>query len=175
MQSRLIEEQKTKVKYSYGAYNKIKGDCQWIRLSQGCPHQCPWCYEPYQNKIFETPKIERHKVGIIDMNLLCKHEALQILKDLPINNGNTIEYEFVCGIDYRFLTKEIAQEIRKHHFKRIRIAWDWFYKDQMRIRDALKILYSVGYKSKDIMIFMICNHPSISFEENCKGEQEGYS
>ena len=167
IQKRLIKEDH-KVKYSYGAYNKIKGDCQWIRLSEGCCHQCPWCYEPQDYKIFKTPKIVKHKVGIIDMNLLCKPEALQILKDLPINNGQKIEYEFICGIDYRFLTKEIAEEIRRHHVKRVRIAWDWFYKDQVRIKDALKLLYKVGYKSKDIMVFMICNHPSVSYEENLK-------
>lgn len=163
MQTRLIP--KTKIKYSYGPYSKIKGSKQWIRLSQGCPWNCPWCYEPQEFEIYDIPEIKTNDVGIIDMNLLCKPEALQILKDLPVNNGNKIEYEFICGIDYRFLTSEIAQELRKHHFKRIRLAWDWFYKDQLKIKDALKILYNVGYKPEDLIIFMICNHPSISFEE----------
>ena len=164
VQERLLP--RTNVKYSFGAYNKIKGDQQWIRLSQGCPHQCPWCYEPREYEVYPIPKIEKHDVGIIDMNLLCKPEALQILKDLPVNNGKIITYEFICGIDYRFLTKEIALELRKHHFKRIRLAWDWFYKDQLLIKDKLKILYSVGYKPEDLIIFMICNHPSISYDEN---------
>jgi pyruvate-formate lyase-activating enzyme len=108
MQERLIP--KTEIKYNYGPYNMIKGEQQWIRLSQGCPHQCPWCYEPREYEIYSIPDIVKHKVGIIDMNLLAKPEALQILKDLPINNGKVIEYEFVCGVDYRFLTKEIAEE-----------------------------------------------------------------
>lgn len=163
MQTRLIP--KTNIKYNYGSYNVIKKDQQWIRLSQGCPHQCPWCYEPREYEVYPIPKIEKHDVGIIDMNLLCKPEALQILKDLPVNNGKIITYEFICGIDYRFLTKEIALELRKHHFKRIRIAWDWFYKDQLKVKDKLKILYDVGYKPEDLIIFMICNHHSIKFEE----------
>lgn len=167
MQSRLIEKQK-KVNYSYGSYNCIKGNKQWIRITEGCIWNCPWCYEPKEMKVFEIPKIECNDVGIIDMNLLCKPDALKILKSLPISNGKKIEYEFVCGIDYRFLTKEIADEMRKHHFKRLRIAWDWFYKDQLKVKDALKILYDVGYKPIEIMIFMICNHKSISYEENCK-------
>ena len=104
-------------------------------------------------------------VDWVDMNMLCKPQALDILRSLPINNGKKIEYEFICGIDYRFLTKEIAIEMRKHHFKRIRLAWDWFYKDQMKIRDSLKILYNVGYKPEDLILFMICNHPSISYNE----------
>jgi len=167
MQQRLIP--KTKIKYCYGPYNKIKKDQQWIRLSQGCPHNCPWCYEPQEYEVYDIPEIKCNKVGIIDMNLLCKPEALQKLRRLPArNNGNNIEYSFICGIDYRYLTEDIALEFVKHHIKRIRLAWDWFYKDQIKIRDALKILYSVGYKSEQIMIFMICNHPSVSFNENCK-------
>ena len=166
MQQRLVESKR--VNYSYGPYNCIKGDQQWIRLSEGCCNGCPYCHEPLEYKIFDIPKIEKNKVGIIDMNLLCKSEALQILKNLPVNNGKKIEYEFVCGLDYRFLTKEIAEELRKHHFRKIRIAWDWWYSDQLKIRDALKLLYAVGYKSKEIMIFMICNYHGISYEEICK-------
>lgn len=167
MQSRLINKPKL-INYSYGPYNAIKGSKQWIRLTEGCIWDCPWCYEPREFKIFDIPEIKTNDVGIIDMNFLCKKEALNILRNLPVNNGKKIEYEFVCGIDYRFLTKEIAVELKRHHFKRLRIAWDWFYKDQLKIKDALKILHDVGYKSKEIMIFMICNHPSISFDENCK-------
>ena len=48
---------KSKIKYSYGAYNKIKGDQQWIRISEGCIHNCPWCYEPTDLKVLEL--IER--------------------------------------------------------------------------------------------------------------------
>jgi len=162
VQQRLIP--KNKIKYSYGPYNKIKGDQQWIRLSQGCPHNCPYCNEPLKYDVYDIPKIVKNKVGIIDMNLLCKPQALDLLKRLPKNNGSKIFYNFICGIDYRFLTKEIAQEIKDLNVKRVRITWDWFYKDQFKIRDALKILYSVGYKSKDIMVFMICNW-DISYKE----------
>lgn len=165
MQQRLIP--KTKVNYCYGSYNVIKRDRQWIRLSQGCPHNCPYCYEPQEYEIYNIPKIEKNKVGIIDMNLLCKPKALEVIRSLPISNGNIIYYDFICGIDYRFLTKEIAVELKKHHVKRIRLAWDWFYKDQFKILDAIKILLSIGYKSKDIMIFMICNW-EISYSECLK-------
>ena len=166
MQKRLIEN--SKIKYSYGLYNKVKGSKQWIRISEGCIHNCPWCYEPQELKVFEIPKIVTNDVGIIDMNFLCKDQAFKMLQDLPINNGKKIEYEFVCGIDYRFLNKDIAIELKKHHFKRLRIAWDWFYRDQLKIKDSLKYLYDVGYKPNDIIIFMICNHSSISFDECCK-------
>jgi len=167
MQQKLI---KPTVKYSYGAYNRVKGDQQWIRITEGCPHNCPWCYEPTEIKVFGIPEIVRNKVGIIDMNFLVpKKKPLDLLRRLPVKlNNKIVEYEFICGIDYRFLTDDIALEMKKHHFKRIRLAWDWFYRDQFKIKDALNVLYRAGYKAKDVIIFMICNHPSISYEENCK-------
>lgn len=160
---------KTKIKYSYGSYNCIKGNKQWIRLTEGCVWDCPWCYEPTEIKIFDIPNIEKNDVGIIDMNLLCKPEALSILKSLPIDNsGKKIIYEFICGFDYRYLTHDIALEMRKHHFVKLKIAWDWHLEDQFKILDTLKVLYKVGYKSKDVIVFMICNHPIVSYDECMK-------
>ena len=57
MQTRL---EKPKVKYSYGAYNVIKGDRQRIRITEGCPHNCPYCYEPTEYKIFDIPELKKN-------------------------------------------------------------------------------------------------------------------
>lgn len=118
------------VKYSYGPYNKFNDIEQWIRITEGCPHNCPYCYEPQIIKTFVIPKIIRTKVKIMDMNLLCKKEALQIIRTLGEKkvDGKVVYYELICGLDYRFLTPQIADALKKYRFKRIRIAWDWHYK-----------------------------------------------
>ncbi len=170
IQKRLSKKEiKLKKPYSYGSYNKHNDKEQWIRISEGCPHNCPFCYEPIKIKIFGIPEIVRNKVIIIDMNLLCKKEALKIIKELGHKRvkNKVIYYELLCGLDYRFLTKEIANELKKARFKKIKIAWDWFYKDQFKIKDAIKLLLKAGYKEIDITIFIICNW-KIPFSENCK-------
>lgn len=148
------------VKYSYGLYSKVKGDEQWIRITEGCPWNCPYCYEPTEIKIFDIPEIKRNKVGIMDMNLLCKPEATNILKKLSKTkvDGKVVYYDMLCGIDYRFLTDEIA-DLLKHglRLKKVRMAWDWWYKDQFKIKDAVDMLLEAGFKNEKIMIFMICN------------------
>jgi len=166
-QERLLD--KPTVNYSYGPYNKVGKKEQWIRLTEGCPHNCPYCYEPQEIKVFDIPQMKRKIVKIMDMNILVpSKEPLNILKSLPIKFGNEIiEYEFVCGIDHRFLTKEIAEQLKKHHVKRIRIAWDWWMRDQYKIKDALSILYSIGYKPVNIIIFFICNW-NIPYSECCR-------
>ena len=148
-----------KVSYILGPYNEVRGDKQAIRITEGCPHNHPYCYEPTELKVFGIPEIVRNEVLIYDMNLLCKPEALNIIKELGEKrvDGKVVHYELVCGIDFRFLTPEIAQALKASRFSNIRLAWAWFYKEKLRIKDAIQMLTKVGYKPCDIMVFMLCN------------------
>ena len=142
---------------------------QWIRISQGCPNKCTFCYEPLKEMMFEIPRIERNKVKIMDMNLLSKPNAYSVIWLLGSQrvNKRVIYYELVCGIDYRFLTQEIANSLKIHRFKKIRFAWDFGYKDQFKIKKAIDMLLKAGYRNKELMIFMICNW-EIAYEECLK-------
>jgi len=157
------------MKYSLGEYNKSNDIEQWIRITEGCPHNCPYCYEPQEIKIFSIPEIIRNKVKIMDMNLLCKEEAIHIIRELGEKrvNEKVVYYECICGIDYRFLTQEIANELKKARFKNIRIAWDWYYADQFRVKKGMDFLIKAGYKPDDMQIFMICNW-KIPYKECCQ-------
>lgn len=152
--------------YSYGAYNKANSTEQWIRLSEGCPHNCPFCYEPTEIKLFSIPPIIRNHVKIMDMNLLCKPDAIKYIRALSHKrvNGKVVHYELICGIDHRFLTEEIACLLKESRFKNIRLAWDWSYSDQFKIYDAIKLCRKAKYQSEDLMVFMICNWKTSYFE-----------
>jgi len=139
---------------------------QWIRLTEGCPHNCPYCYEPKEIKVFPIPKIERNIVKIMDMNLLAKPEALDIIRELGEKkvNNRVVHYHLICGVDYRFLTPDLAEALKTSRFRHIFLAWDWSYRDQYRLKDALNMLYNAGYHQRDLTVFMICNW-QIPFEE----------
>ncbi len=145
--------------YSLGPYNKYNEAEQWVRLSQGCPNQCPFCYEPRKEQIFPIPEIVRNDVKIMDMNLLSKSEALCIITQLGNirAGGKVIHYELVCGIDWRFLTYELAAALKAARFKKIRLAWDFGYLQQRKIKAAIGMLLRAGYHAKDLTVFMICN------------------
>jgi len=155
--------------YSLGSYNKFNETEQWIRISEGCPNNCPFCYEPIEIKLFEIPEIIRNEVKILDMNLLCKKDALSIITELGEKrvNNKVVYYELICGIDYRFLTQTLAYALKNSRFKNIRIAWDYDVKYQYKIKDTIKLLLKAGYRNKQIMIFIICNW-KIPFKENIK-------
>ena len=165
-QQRLMD---LKVKYSYGSYNKVKGSEQWIRITEGCPHNCPWCYEPKEIKLFDIPEIIRNEVTIIDMNLLAKKEALSIIRELGSKkvNGKVVYYHLNAGIDYRFLTQEIADAFKESRFRDCRLAWDWGMNHQYKLKDAISMLLKAGYKPKGITIYMVCNY-KFSYDECCR-------
>ncbi len=152
--------------YSTGPYNKRNETEQWIRISQGCPNKCAFCYEPVEEIVFPVPTIERNLVKIMDMNLLSKPTVMDILTKLAESrvNNRVIYYELVCGVDYRFLTPIIAKMLKVSRFKRMRLAWDFGYKEQFKIKKVIDMLLTAGYRNKDLMIFMICNW-QISYEE----------
>ena len=155
--------------YSTGPYNKMNDKEQWVRISQGCPNRCDFCYEPSERIVFPIPKIERNIVKIMDMNLLSQEYALDIILQLGHQkvNNKVVHYELVCGIDHRFLHIHLAGALKESRFQKIRLAWDFAYLDQFRIRKALKMLMDVGYRSRDMTVFMICNW-QISYEECLK-------
>ncbi len=145
--------------YSYGAYNKFNDTEQWIRITEGCPNNCSFCYEPKEYKVYPTPAIVRNKVKIMDMNLLCKPEAFKIIEYLGSQtvNSKVVYYELVCGVDHRYLEQKFADLLHRSRFKNIRLAWDHYMASQYKIKNAIRYLLAAGYTNKDIMIFMICN------------------
>lgn len=145
--------------YSLGAYNKFDDKEQYIRITEGCPNNCPYCYEPLEQKVFGIPEIVRNDVKIMDMNLLCKPEALAILKELENKrvNGKVVYYSLICGIDWRFLTPELAQALKDARIVKVRFAWDFGFHNQFRVFHAVKMLNNVGYSKRQIMMFMVCN------------------
>ncbi len=160
------------IPYSKGKYNKFDVHEQWIRLSEGCPNKCPYCREGIENpklNVFEIPELIRNKVKILDMNLLCHSESLEIIKDLGRRkvNGKVVYYELLCGVDYRFLTQELAVALKQSRFKNIRMAWDFSFSLQKEIKSKTQLLLNAGYSPRDIMVFVICNWKT-TYEDNLK-------
>ena len=147
------------MKYDRSAYNVSNETEQWIRLGDGCPNNCEYCYCPTDIIQYDIPEIIRNKVKIMDMNLLCYSNTLDIIKELGSKrvNNKVVYYELICGIDYRFLTQEIANALKQSRFKNIRLAWDYAFTQQKIIKNSVWMLKKAGYKAKEISIFILCN------------------
>ena len=170
MQTRLMKIKKLKFIYPKEQINYIKKGVQKIETHRGCPNACPYCFEPKLSKQFEIPKILSNKVEILDMNFLSQKNALSRLNKLGAmkHNRRMIKYELVCGIDYRFLTPDLANALYDNRFgvftpktgdfiRGIRLAWDWDFKEQYKIHDAIRLLRKAGFQARYITVFMLSN------------------
>jgi len=149
--------------YSKGAYNKCNDEEQWIRITEGCPNACAFCRESFENgrgEIYlDIPEIKRNQVKIIDMNITAKAKFIEITDQLGKQkvNNKVVYYELVCGIDYRYMTLEKAEALKRNRFIKIRLAWDHALQEQRKIRKCIQMLLKAGYSTRDITVFMICN------------------
>jgi hypothetical protein len=159
-----------KIHTTYGKpqYNYVKGSHQRIELHRGCPWNHEYCYEPKISEDFPIPELTRNYVEILDMNPLARADISNVLMELSEKRvkGKVVHYEAICGFDFRFLLRNptLAEIIKDARFVRPRLAWDGPLSDQKQIKAAISLLEKVGYKRKQIMLFMIVNW-KISYSE----------
>ena len=167
MQTRL---EPLKTKYHSEPYNKYDNKQQWIRISDGCPSNCPFCYCPTELKQYPIPKIIRNEVHILDFNLLAQPKRLDILKELSklrVNNKKVNLYA-KGGFDKHYCDKETVKAIKKGNFKEIILAWNWDYKQEfLSLFDSINLFLKNGYKRSHIAVYIICNW-KIPYEECIK-------
>ena len=149
-------------------YNEVRGEEQRIRLGEGCPNGCEYCYSSKELISYPIPEIVRNKVSIMDMNFLYdpKHkERIIELGNKRVNN-KVVYYELICGIDWRRLDQETANLLKLNRFINIRFAWDYGLRQQKLIKNCFNKLLKAGYKANNISCFMLCNW-EVSLDDCC--------
>ncbi len=135
---------------------------QKIWLSEWCPHKCSFCYNGRKEFIeLPIPEITSNEVQILDPAFLTKDNVIGVIKELGLirYNKKVICYELVQGINYKDLTQEIADELKKSRFINIRFAWDREYNKHLmfKIYDCKEMLIKAGYNSRRLMCYILTN------------------
>ena len=156
------------------AYDLVDVDYQIIHGMRGCSRKCAFCgiwkieNLSFKNEYEIKNEICRNKLIFYDNNLLVNPNVVGILKMLSetLLNGKILKCECQSGFDGRELAKKpfIAELLKKARFENIRLAWDFAYEQYNEVENWISILENVGYKRKDIFIFMVYNW-SFDFNE----------
>jgi len=129
-----------------------------VQFTSGCPNNCSYCYEPKEIKTYSNEKFFydhniHEEIQIMDMNFLSNPDYFKILQSLPVKKS----YELVCGFDYRLFNDAIAYQFKENKFIKLRWAWDYGFSQQKKHRQVYKKLLKVGYKPKDLSVFILVN------------------
>ena len=136
---------------------------QKIKLTDGCPNGCHYCYEPkVPTKYYDMPELKEEYIQILDMNFLSNPSAYYHINALASHMN-----ELVCGVDYRLLDQQIANNLWLCNFIKMRWAWDYGLSQQKVHKKVLQTFLKAGYKSKELSVFMLVNW-KIPFVECCK-------
>lgn len=137
---------------------------QKIKLTDGCPNNCSYCYEPKEMTFYGMPDIYDREVQILDMNFLANPNAKEYIQYLGLIDCKT---ELVCGIDYRLLDQETANLLHDNNFIKIRWAWDYNFGLQRKMRWVKNTLVRAGYKPRELAVFILVNW-KIPYVDCCK-------
>ena len=141
-------------------------DYQIIHTSRGCTRRCTFCgtwkIEPEFTYIDSVkPLVTKRKLVFYDNNLLANPNINNIFAEISeyrTKRGSRLTCESQSGFDLSLLNLERARLLKAARFVNPRIAWDGPYKQWSKIKRAIRLLENVGYRRKDIFIFMIYNH-----------------
>jgi len=149
------------------AYDLVDVDYQIIHGMRGCKRKCPFCgIWKIENLGFKTAvqiekEIFKNKLIFYDNNMFVNPDIENILKMLSnkMVNGKVVKSECQSGFDGRILAEhpDYALLLKKARFNNVRLAWDFAYEQYQEVENWVSILENVGYKRKDIFIFMVYN------------------
>ena len=135
-----------------------------IQFTSGCPNGCIYCYEPIEIKTYDPLVPLNEELQILDMNFLANPNHISLLKKLQFNKKKK---EFVCGVDFRLLTQEICDLMKKAHFHKVRWAWDYSFNSQKKHNKVWKMFKKAGFKSEELSVFILVNW-KIPYIDCCK-------
>jgi hypothetical protein len=139
---------------------------QIVHMSRGCKRRCTFCgtwrIEPEFTCVDTIlPAVVKRKLVFYDNNLLANPHIEKILGEIAEYKGDRGE-RLVCesqsGFDLRLLTERRAELLKAARFQNPRIAWDGRYDTWPHVKKAVEMLNGIGYRRKDVYIFMIYNY-----------------
>lgn len=130
----------------YSLYPELTKDTAYGFLTRGCPNNCGFCIVSQKEglksvKVADLSEFWKGQkyIELLDANLLACRDRKELLQQL-IDSGAWVNFD--QGLDARFITKEIAEMLKKVKTKRVHFAFDQMEKEKAVIR-GLKIYKKV--------------------------------
>ena len=161
-----------------------------IMTSYGCPFNCPYCASKKLYPKFKTRNPEEvfkeilfwyTKYGVKDFAfyddaLLFNFEShLAVILEKILSHNLHLRFHTPNAIHARFVTKEVAQLLKKSGFKTIRIGLERVenrFDNKLSIEEFLQAVFylkSAGFKESELGAYFLYGVPEEDFEEVERG------
>lgn len=136
-------------------------DSSILFATRGCVRKCAFCAVPkLEGKIsgpgrLVAPLVDgKHRKAVLwDNNILGVPNWRDIVEEL---RGLNLEVDFNQGLDARFITPEVAQELSKIRIRPIRMAYD-IPNERKALERAIPALVDAGFSRSHIHVYTLYN------------------
>ena len=145
----------------YNLYPELTKDTAFGFLTRGCPNNCEFCIVS-QKEGRQAIKIAnlsefwngQKNIELLDPNLHACNDKKELLQQLIDSKAYV---NFNQGLDARFITKEIAEQLKQVKKKRVHFAFDYM-KNEQAILQGLKIYKDiVGGEDIKRIVYILTN------------------
>ncbi len=177
-----------KIEPYWDVYKKL--DYIVVKTSYGCPFSCWYCgiktLEPEYKKreieevveeiVKNTEKFKIEDIAFYDNALIYDFEnhLYKILKKIHQNNKN-LRFHTPNGIHPKFISKNVAENLKEMNFKTIRLSLETIDKKREKesgykvsftdFENAIKNLINAGFQKEEIGVYILAGLPQQHYEE----------
>ncbi len=145
----------------YSLYPELTKDTAYGFLTRGCPNNCSFCIVSKKEgresvKVADLSEFWRGQkhIKLFDPNLLVCKNRMELLKQLE-ESGAKVDY--TQGLDARFITDEVAEQLSKINTDMVHFAFD-FMKNEKAIVKGLKCYKEHNNVSeRKCIVYMLTN------------------
>ena len=128
---------------------------------RGCIRKCPFCAVPNMEPHIVARESIRHlihpehkKVILWDNNILGTSTWQEIVRELK---DVDLAVDFNQGLDARFMTEEVAQELKGLRISPIRMAYD-LLGEKKALQRAIPALERAGFRRRRMIVYALYNY-----------------
>ncbi len=177
--------------YIYPEYSLLSNTSSLVvETSKGCPFNCSYCgsklfhgqfVQRQPKEVVDEIEFYREKYGVKDIAfyddalLVNADKHIIPILDRVLGRGITVNFHTPNGLHVRFIDKKLAKKLKESNFKTITLSFETVNPIRQKntggkvttekFKTAVENLKSVGFRGKDIGVYLMIGMPHQKQEE----------
>lgn len=145
----------------YSLYGDTTKDTAYGFITRGCPNNCPFCIVSQKEGRISRKVADlsewwdgQKNIELMDANILACKDRRHLLNQL---SDSKAKINFSQGLDARFITEDVAEQLSTINKSRVHFAFD-LMKNKEKIKNGLEFYKKHNNDNeRDIIVYMLTN------------------